>query len=112
VICCAAMEVMQMQVLDDVPRLSIPRDAAAAGYSRTSSVPHRPMVFELGTGAEAGITVAPALALDGSCAVCGRVECGGLLRRVDVRDRLFLRPERIVFTCACETAFVRVDGRV
>lgn len=106
------MEVMQMQVLDDVPRLSIPRDAAAVGYSHTSGVPSRPVVLAVATGVQAEISVAPALALDGSCAVCGRVDGGGLLRRVDVRDRLFLRPERIVFTCACETAFVRLDGRV
>lgn len=100
-----------MQVLDDMPRLSIPRDAAAAGYSRTSAVAGRPMVFAVTRGAEAEIAVAPGFALDGSCEVCGRVERGGLLRRVDARDRLFLRPERIVFTCACETAFVRA-GRM
>jgi hypothetical protein len=108
----AAMEVMQMQVLDEVPRLSIPRDAAAAGYLYSSRVPGRPVVFAVGAGVDAEIRVARAFALAGSCDVCGRVERGGLLRRVDARDRLFLRPERIVFTCACESAFIRVDGRV
>ena len=99
-----------MEVLDDVPRLSIPWEAGE-GYSRNSSLAGRPVTIPAGGAVLAEILLAVELAA-GSCVVCGRVDRSGLLRRVSRQDRCSLRTERIVFTCsACDTAFVRVDGR-
>jgi len=100
-----------MEVLVDVPRLSIPREAGE-GYSRSSSLTGWPLTIPAGSPVFAEILLAGELSA-GSCLVCGRVDRSGLLRRVSSQDRCSLLAARIVFTCsACETAFVRVDGRV
>lgn len=97
-----------MEVLDDMPRLSIPWEAGE-GYSRTGGLTGRPLTIPAGGAVRAQILLAGELA--GVCVVCARVDRSGLLRRVSRQDRCSLQPERIVFTCnSCKTAFVRVDG--
>jgi hypothetical protein len=103
-----------MDVLDEVPRLSIPRDAAPSFYSRSAEGPSGRDVRRVPVGGAWFAEIALCLDVwgnDGGCDVCAGLDRVGLLRRVTKSDAPLLRAERVVLTCSsCGALFVRPNG--
>lgn len=101
-----------MEVLDGLPRLSIPRDTASSFYSRSGEGLTGRVVRSVPVGSASVAEIALCLDVwgdDSACAICVGLDRVGLLRRVPAIGAL--RPDRVALTCsACGARFVRPDG--